>query len=166
MLADAAAAETRSIIATADGISELDGWIERIGASWRLADDVVFRARVCVAEVAANLIEHGRASPDGDRITVVLFQDGAALAIELIDTGRPFDPTAPVAGTSSPHGLGGRGLRLLRAYAGAMKYHRDAGHNILRLRVLPARSGAGGGSPSHASASQPPIGCSEAAGAG
>jgi anti-sigma regulatory factor (Ser/Thr protein kinase) len=142
MLADAAAAETCSIIATADGISELDGWIERISASWRVPGEVVFRARVCVAEVAANLVEHGRASPDGDRITVALRQDGTAVEIELTDTGRAFDPTAPAAGTSSPDGLGGRGLRLLHAYATAMSYRRAAGHNILRLRVLPARSGA------------------------
>jgi anti-sigma regulatory factor (Ser/Thr protein kinase) len=148
MLADAAAAETHSIVATADGVSELDGWLERVGASWRLPAEVAFRARVCVAEVAANLIEHGRASPDGDRITVVLRQDETALEVELTDTGRAFDPTAPAAGTSSPDGLGGRGLRLLRAYAAAMSYRRAAGHNILRLRVLPARSGAGCGSPS------------------
>ncbi len=147
MLADAAAAETRSIIATADGISELDGWIERVGGSWRVPDDVVFRARICAAEVAANLIEHGRASPDGDRITVVLRPDETTLEIELTDTGRAFDPTAPAAGASAD-GLGGRGLRLLRAYAAAMSYRRAAGRNILRLRVLPARSGAGGGSPS------------------
>jgi anti-sigma regulatory factor (Ser/Thr protein kinase) len=148
MLADAAAAETRSIIATADGISELDGWIERVGGSWRVPDDVVFRARICVAEVAANLMEHGRASPDGDRITVVLRPDETTLEIELTDTGRAFDPTAPAAAGTSPDSLGGRGLRLLRAYAAAMSYRRAAGRNILRLRVLPARSSAGGGSPS------------------
>lgn len=148
MLAATAAAETRSFIATADGISELDGWIERIGASWRVPGDVVFRARVCVAEVAANLLEHGRASPDGDHITVALRQEGTGLEIELTDTGRAFDPTAPAAGTASPDGLGGRGLRLLHAYAAAMSYHREAGRNILRLRVLPAQPRAEGRSPS------------------
>ena len=146
MLADAAAAETRSIVATADGISELDGWIERIGASWRLSEDVVFRARVCIAEIAANLIEHGRTRPEGDELSVVLHPDGTAIEIELTDTGRAFDPTLEPG--ISAGGLGGRGLRLLHAYAAAISYRRDAGRNILRLRVLPARSGAGGGSPS------------------
>jgi anti-sigma regulatory factor (Ser/Thr protein kinase) len=84
-------------------------------------------------------MEHGHASPDGDRITVVLRQDETTLEIELTDTGRPFDPTDPAAGTS-PDSPGGRGLRLLRAYAAAMSYRRAAGRNILRLRVLPARS--------------------------
>jgi anti-sigma regulatory factor (Ser/Thr protein kinase) len=146
MLAEAAAAETRSIVATADAISELDGWIERIGASWRVPADVVFRARVCVAEIAANLMEHGRARPEGDKLTVELRQDGTAIEIELIDTGRAFDPTTSTSGTSSADG--GCGLRLVRAYAATMSYRRAAGQNILRLRVVPAQSGARGGSPS------------------
>ncbi len=95
MLAEAAAAETCSIIATPDGICALDGWIERIGASWRLPGDVVFRARVCVAEVAANLMEHGCTNAEGERMTVVMRADGAALDMELRDTGRAFDPTEP-----------------------------------------------------------------------
>ena len=148
MLADAAAGETRSIVATADCICELDDWIERTGVSWRLPADVVFRARVCVAEIAANLIEHGRARAEGDEMTVLLRPDGTGLEIEVTDTGRAFDPAAPAAGTASADGLGGRGVRLLRAYARAMSYRREADHNILRLRVVPVRPGAGGGSPS------------------
>jgi anti-sigma regulatory factor (Ser/Thr protein kinase) len=143
MLADAAAAETCSIVATADAISELDGWIERVGASWRVPTAVVFRARVCVAEIAANLLEHGQARPEGDALTVKLRQDGSGLEIELTDTGRAFDPTAPATRTASPDGVSGRGLRLLRAYAAAMSYRRAAGQNVLRWRVVPTQLGAG-----------------------
>jgi anti-sigma regulatory factor (Ser/Thr protein kinase) len=148
MLADTATADTLSVAATPDRIAELDAWIERTGASRRVAEDVVFRARVCVAELAANLIEHGGGRAGGDEVTVTLRPDGTALEVEVTDTGRAFDPTAAVAGTTSPDGLGGRGLRLLRAYADAMRYRRDAGHNILRLRVIPARPGTGDGAPS------------------
>jgi anti-sigma regulatory factor (Ser/Thr protein kinase) len=147
MLAEPTTAETHAIVATADGISELDDWIERICASWDLPADVVFRARVCVAEIAGNLMEHGGALITGDRLTVELRQDGIGLEIELTDTGLAFDPTAPVAGTSSAENVGGRGLRLVRAYAATMSYRRAAGHNILRLRVTPTQTGAGGGSP-------------------
>jgi serine/threonine-protein kinase RsbW len=142
MLADAAAAETRSFIATADRISETDGWIEHMGSIWRLAEDVVFRARVCVAEVAANLLEHGGARVGGDEMSVTLRPSGNALEIELSDTGRAFDPTASPAAMPAPDGSGGRGLRLLRAYATVMTYRRDGGRNILSLRVAPALRGA------------------------
>jgi anti-sigma regulatory factor (Ser/Thr protein kinase) len=146
MLAEAAAAETCSIIATPDGICALDGWIERIGAAWRLPGDVVFRARVCVAEVAANLIEHGCTDPEGERMTVVLRPDASALELELRDSGRAFDPTALEVVAASTDSLGGRGLRLLHAYAAAIRYRREASHNILTLRVSPARHSAGDGS--------------------
>ena len=148
MLADAAAAETRSCLADAAHVAELDGWIERTGAAWKIPDDVVFRARVCVAELAANLLEHGRVRPEGDEITVTLRDNGTGLEIDVNDTGRAFDPTAHAGGTTSAGGLGGRGLRLLRAYAAAMSYRRDGGHNILCLRVAPAQRGAGSGPPS------------------
>jgi anti-sigma regulatory factor (Ser/Thr protein kinase) len=145
--AEAAPAETRSFVPAATTISDLDGWIERMGAAWGVAADVVFRARVCVAELAANLLEHGRVRHEGDEMTVTLRPDGAALDIVVTDTGHAFDPTARSDGTARD-GFGGRGLRLLRAYATAMIYRRDGGHNILRLRVAPGRPGTGGGSPS------------------
>jgi len=130
------AVQTRSFAATPDRIPELDDWIERTGAAWRVREDVLFRGRVCVAEIAANLLEHGRAEAADEPMTVTLQTDGAALEIEVTDGGHAFDPTASSAVTEAPDSLGGRGLRLLRAYA-AMSYRRDGGHNIVRLRVAP-----------------------------
>jgi anti-sigma regulatory factor (Ser/Thr protein kinase) len=147
MLAEAAVAATCSINATPDGICALDGWIERIGASWRLPGDVVFRARVCVAEVAANLMEHGCSNPGGEPMSVVMRADACTLSLELRDSGRAFDPTAPTDTSASAAGMGGRGLRLLHAYAAAMRYRREVGRNILTLRVTPASPAAGAGSP-------------------
>jgi serine/threonine-protein kinase RsbW len=137
-----ATAETKSFKATPDEVAEIDAWIEAATAGWPVAEDVVFRARVCVAEVAANVMEHGRAQADWDEITITLRPAPPTLEVEIADTGRPFDPTRPrepaaVAG-QMPDPLGGRGLRLLHAYAGAMTYRRDSGRNILTLRVAPA----------------------------
>ncbi len=147
MLAEAAAAETCSIIATPDGICALDGWIERIGASWRLPGDVVFRARVCVAEVAANLMEHGCTNHEGEPMAVSLRPDASALELELRDSGRAFDPTEPTGATASAEAVGGRGLRLLHAYAAAMRYRREVGQNVLSLRVSPAPPAGGAAAP-------------------
>jgi anti-sigma regulatory factor (Ser/Thr protein kinase) len=145
MLAEATAAETRSFIATQDQLSEMDSWIEDVGVRWGVAEDVVFRARVCVAEVAANLLEHGRAQADWDEISVTLRPSGRTLAFEISDTGRAFDPTGLAAGAAEAPGSeapGGRGLRLLRAYAASMMYRREGGRNILSLRVAPASRSA------------------------
>ena len=60
-----------------------------------MAEGVLFRARVCVAEIAANLLEHGSAHPGRDEIKLSLQQRGPAIEVEISDTGREFDPTRP-----------------------------------------------------------------------
>jgi serine/threonine-protein kinase RsbW len=143
MMSDAVAtAETRSFKAAPDDLAEVDTWIEAATAGWPVTADALFRARVCVAEVAANVMEHGRAQADWDEITITLRPVPPALEIEIADTGRAFDPTRPSAPVTVagqiPDPLGGRGLRLLHAYASSMAYRRDGGRNILTLRVAPA----------------------------
>jgi anti-sigma regulatory factor (Ser/Thr protein kinase) len=144
MLAEVTAAETRSFTATHLQIPEIDAWIETVGARWRVANDVVFRARVCVAEIAANVLEHGRAQADWDDIDITLRQAGPALDVEISDTGRAFDPTGPFdaapGSAPTPAVFGGHGLRLLQAYATDMIYRREPGRNILSLRVAPPRA--------------------------
>src|SRR5690349_3430096 len=97
MLAEAAETESRSYIATPDRLADIDGWLEQAGGAWRLPEVVVFRARVCVAEILANLLEHGRARPDGDDIRITLRPCPPALDLEILDSGRPFDPTRRAA---------------------------------------------------------------------
>src|SRR5262249_52446280 len=142
MLAEATAAETRSYIGTPDRLGDIDSWIEQAGNNWRLPEDVVFRARVCVAEILANLLEHGRSNPDGDDIRITLRPVAPALGLETPHSGRPFGPTgraAAAAAAPTAELLGGRGLRLLGAYASDMSYRREGRWNVLSLRVAPAR---------------------------
>jgi anti-sigma regulatory factor (Ser/Thr protein kinase) len=136
MLAEAEVAATRSFLATQSGIPAIDHWIEDVASRWDLAEGVLFRARVCVAEIAANLLEHGSAHPGRDEIKLTLQQRGPAIEVEISDTGREFDPTRPA--TAAAVAAGGRGLRLVRAYASRMTYRREGGRNILLLRVEPA----------------------------
>jgi anti-sigma regulatory factor (Ser/Thr protein kinase) len=147
MLAEAATAETRSYIATPDRLADIDSWIEQAGSAWELPEDVVFRVRVCVAELLANLLEHGRARPDGDDLRITLRPAPPALELEIADSGRPFDPTARAAAAAAgpaSAALGGRGLRLIGAYASDMSYGRAGRWNVLSLRVAPATRPAHG----------------------
>ena len=142
MLAEAEVAATRSFIVTPAGIAAIDRWMEDVGAKWRgkwreLAEDVLFRARVCVAEIAANVLEHGYVHPGRDEITVALHRVGPAIEIEISDTGRKFDPSQPLPSLREPDAVGGRGLRLVHAYASAMSYRREGERNLLVLRVGP-----------------------------
>src|SRR5262245_55259298 len=134
MLAEASTAATRSFPATLPEIAAVDRWIEDLGAKWQVPEAVVFRARVCLAELATNVWEHGHGRPGGDEITIALSWRPPAIEVEMSDTGRGFDPTHPPAHPATEEIGGGRGLRLVRNYATAMTYRRDSGRNHLSLR--------------------------------
>ena len=51
--------QTRTFRATPEEISAADTWIEEVGRGWGIAERTTFGARLCVAEIAANVLEHG-----------------------------------------------------------------------------------------------------------
>ena len=107
-----------------------------------IPERTVFRARVCIAEIAANVIEHGAAQPAEDEIVITLRNQAPAVEVEFADTGKAFNPVRPPdAPAAEPVELpsdGGRGLQLLHAYASAMNYRREQERNVLLFRVAPA----------------------------
>jgi len=136
-----AGAETRTFGISAGEIGALDCWIEAVGARWGASARTVVGARLCVAELAANVLEHGVAKADAgpDRITVTLGRCADGIKIEFVDTRGPFDPTravaaAPAASLESADPRG-RGLRLLQAYARDLAYSRDGARNRVTFRI-------------------------------
>jgi anti-sigma regulatory factor (Ser/Thr protein kinase) len=85
--------QTRTFRATPDEISAADTWIEEVGRGWGIAERTTFGARVCVAEIAANVLEHGAAAEPA-QLGVTLRRCESGLDVEITDSGRPFDPTA------------------------------------------------------------------------
>ena len=63
MLAAAAAAEARSFPARPDAVPEMDRWIELVGERWGVDRRTLFRARVCVSELANNILARLRLRP-------------------------------------------------------------------------------------------------------
>jgi anti-sigma regulatory factor (Ser/Thr protein kinase) len=130
---------TRTFAAGPDGVAAADSFLDEFGHINGVAERVVFRARVCVAELAANVLEHGQAGPDTDSFTVTIGWDGSSmLDLEFTDTSRPFDPTRPEA-VPADLGIettGGRGLRLLQGLATRSQYRRDGKLNRVNLQFL------------------------------
>jgi serine/threonine-protein kinase RsbW len=130
--------ETRTFRASLSDTAEIDRWMEEIGAQRGIAERVIFRARVCVAELVANAIEHAGASAERDTVTITLQLQGPDLGIEYADTSAPFDPStippAPIASLENAS-LGGRGLRLLHAYASHLTYRHDGARNVVSFRT-------------------------------
>jgi serine/threonine-protein kinase RsbW len=142
-----AEAETRTFGVTASEIGEIDRWIEQIGTQWGQSERTVFGARLCIAELAANVLEHGIAKVADDRIAITLRRCSVGIAIEFVDSRKPFDPThaaaARPAETLDEAEPGGRGLRLLRAYADDLSYRNDGTFNRVTMKVRSAPPKAG-----------------------
>ncbi len=128
----------RDFTADADGLAELDDWIERATADWPSGEPVL-KARVCAAELAANLMEHGSGPAGPARLSVRLAAEGPDVRLELTDNGRPFDPTewhaSAVRETLQTATIGGRGLRTVHGLSRELHYSRREGRNHLSLLV-------------------------------
>jgi anti-sigma regulatory factor (Ser/Thr protein kinase) len=129
---------SREFTAHAQGLAELDDWIEAATAGWPCGE-ALLKARVCVAELAANLMEHGCDASSPARLGVRLEPLGKDIRLELSDDGRPFDPTqwrpAAARETLQTAAIGGRGLRTVHGLAREMRYERRDDRNHLSLLV-------------------------------
>lgn len=131
--------ETRTFAADRQGIAAIDSWIESLGPPWGESERTLFRARLCVAELAANVVEHGIRQTAEDHISVTLRLARDGIVIEFVDSRSPFDPTGK-PDTVQPATIdaatpGGRGLRLVNAYASNFTYRRDGIYNRVTLLI-------------------------------
>lgn len=136
---DAGSVESQTFGISADDIAAIDRWIGTLGARWGLGARIVFAARLCLAELAANTLEHGGAPRGNDRITVAIRHAGDGIEIDFADARAAFDPTR-IAPAASPHAgvqkpPGGLGLKLIRAYADELSYRDDGVHNRITLTI-------------------------------
>jgi anti-sigma regulatory factor (Ser/Thr protein kinase) len=119
-------------------VKAIDQWIKEVAARWQ-GEWAVFRTRLCVAEIAANVVEHGQDAHADAEIIVTLDRSDAGIEIEVADSGRAFDPTAvepvPLAHAIETAPVGGRGLRILRTFARDLSYRRDGNFNHVRMHV-------------------------------
>ncbi len=129
--------QTRTFASSREDVAAIDDWIETLGPQWDESERTMFRVRLCVAELAANVVEHGIPQSGDDDIVVTLRQAGDAIEIEFVDARGPFDPTRGAARPDTG-GLimpGGRGLMLINAYATDLSYRRDGIHNRTTLKI-------------------------------
>jgi serine/threonine-protein kinase RsbW len=92
-----------------------------------------------VEEVVANICRHSYGDHPGNVELSCERLDGANLALEFIDYGRPFDilalPMPDLAVDLDHRDLGGIGVPMFRALVNHATYRREDVRNILRVIV-------------------------------
>jgi len=135
----------RRFHAQADELAAIDEFISEFGKRHGLSERVVFRARVCVAELAANALEHGGPKGGVDHFMVEMESDGSAtLNLTYADTTAPFDPATPTRELPDvdDNRIGGRGLKIVQNFADALSYRRLGSSNFIRLRFEKRNEGS------------------------
>ena len=94
--------------------------------------------RLCVEEMVTNLTMHGLVGAPRDHLVdlSVSVQPGEA-RVTMVDDGMEFDITAAAdpgrQGTIESATIGGRGIRLIRAFATKLEWRRLDGRNHTTL---------------------------------
>ena len=125
-----------------EDVAAIDNWLEDVGTHWDVNEPTIFGVRLCIAELAANAVEHGISRSNNDHVVVVLRRVRNAIEVEFLDSRAPFDPTAKPNSTSEQSIVSispaGRGLTLLHAYAKDLSYSHDGTYNRVTLTISAA----------------------------
>jgi anti-sigma regulatory factor (Ser/Thr protein kinase) len=114
-------------------LRRLSAWVRSCAATSGIKEEVAYRMELCVNEAAANIIFHGAASE-----LMVEFEDvGDRARLTISDEAAPFDPLQhpPMRAFTSIEDAPTRGfgIHLLRSFASAIEYRREANRNVLTL---------------------------------
>ena len=121
-------------------VSRLIDWVESCCAAEGLAEDLTFKLTLALEEAVANVITHAFLGlPPPHSIKVRLDITAQSVSAEIIDNGRPFDPSvaAPpdLTGPLEGRDPGGLGIHLIRNMADRIEYRREDGQNRLRIET-------------------------------
>ena len=119
-------------------IARLTDWVGACGAAEGLADELTFKLTLALEEGVTNVLGYAfDGMPLPHRVSVRLDITEHTVAAEIVDNGRPFDPTVAEAPDLSlsleERDPGGLGIHLIRSLMDLVQYRRIGGTNILRL---------------------------------
>jgi serine/threonine-protein kinase RsbW len=119
-------------------------WVESVAAAYAISAKTKFAIQLCLEEALSNIIRHGYNNRPNEALTVDCVLDGDhkggnhELVLTIDDEAPAFDPlAAPEAenpSTIEELKPGGRGIRLMRKFAGSLAYQRLPSGNRLTLR--------------------------------
>ena len=120
-------AELEQVIDAVDGLAEREEW----------GPDFSYRVHLTLEELVLNVMDYGY-DDDGQDIEIHLTSDADAITIEIVDSGRPFDPLtdAPEPDLDAPveeRRIGGLGVHLVKTLMDRMDYKRENEQNHLTI---------------------------------
>jgi serine/threonine-protein kinase RsbW len=120
--------------------------LERIGAfiatvmhEFGLEGQKIFNLQLAVDEACSNIIKYGYAAATAEekKIRIRCSRRDGAIAVEIRDRGKPFDPTtvAPpdLEASLEEREIGGLGIYFMKKVTDAISYSYKDGQNVLTM---------------------------------
>ena len=123
--------ELNHIIAAVEDMADRENW----------PPELVFRVQLAIEEVVLNVMDYGYDADSGEgphELEVIITSEADSLTIEVVDSGRPFDPLHDASipdleASVEERKVGGLGIHLVRTMMDQVNYRREQGRNHLTL---------------------------------
>jgi serine/threonine-protein kinase RsbW len=121
-----------------ENLAMIRDFVGGIGQRAGMSPGDLVKLELAVDEACANVIEHAYGSDDTREVTVKATLDSEQVQLEIVDTGRGFDPTtieqADLEQLAAKRKSGGLGMRLIRSVMDEVQYQIVPGEkNELRM---------------------------------
>lgn len=113
-------------------------FVKSIGTQSGMSEMEVARLEMAVDEACANVMEHAYSDDTTKEVSIRALVDEKSVQIEVIDTGKGFDPAAveqlKLEDLVSAKRTGGLGMRLIKSFMDEVHYEMRPGvKNELRM---------------------------------
>ncbi len=109
-----------------ENLSMIRDFVKSIGTQSGMGDMDVAKLEMAVDEACANVMEHAYNSDSTKEVSIRALVDETSVQIEVIDTGKGFDPAAveqlKLEDLVSAKRTGGLGMRLIKSFMDEVHY--------------------------------------------
>jgi serine/threonine-protein kinase RsbW len=121
-----------------ENLSMIRDFVKSIGLQAGMEEMEVARLEMAVDEACANVMEHAYGSDTTKEVSIRATVDEETVQIEVIDTGKGFDPAAiqqtKLEDLISAKRTGGLGMRLMKSFMDEVHYQMiDGVKNELKM---------------------------------
>jgi len=113
-------------------------FVDSVCQGINLSSKLTLQVRLAVEETVVNVMDYAYPKGSKGTVTIEAQADDERLKFTIIDSGKPFDPTAhPEVDITKPgdeRTVGGLGIHLIRRMVDSINYNRIDGENVLTLR--------------------------------
>ena len=115
-------------------------WADAVADKYHLSDETRYAIQLCLEEALANVVLHGYGNEPGHPIVIRISIKDGWLLLAIEDEAPHFTPVEPqtMSDVREPANLesiqpGGNGIKLMRRFAGSVKYESLPNGNRLML---------------------------------